>query len=286
MLVQLESGDLRATVSPLGAELRSLSLRGVEYLWPAEDPWKRTAPLLFPIVGRLNDDTLFHNDRHYTMAQHGFARDKSFQIEHVSHSTAALRLVSDQSTRLQYPFEFVLEVTYALRSEAFVGTYVIENSGTEVLPASFGVHPAFRWPLDPSADKTAYRLVFERQEGPTIRRLKGGLLKPELFPSPVRNAMLTLSESLFDDDAVVLLGVNSTEVRYTARQGPNVRLSWSGFPDLGVWSKNPGNFLCIEPWHGHADSVGFTDTFTRKPGLMLIQPGGRREFSLTIEPRN
>ena len=283
-MVELERGDLRAAISPLGAELRSLSLRGVEYLWPAQDPWKRTAPLLFPIVGRLNDDTLFHNDRRYTMAQHGFARDKTFQIEHVSQSTATFRLFSDQSTRLQYPFEFVLEVTYALSSEAFVGTCVIENPGTEVLPASFGVHPAFRWPLDASADKTAYHLHPQREEGRTIRRLKDGLLKPELFPSPVRNRALSLSESLFEDDAIILLGVNSTELKYRAAEGPSIGLAWSGFPDLGIWSKSPGNFLCIEPWHGHADPVGFTDEFIRKPGLMLIEPGGRREFTLRIEP--
>jgi galactose mutarotase-like enzyme len=285
MLVELECGHLRATVSPLGAELRSLSLRGVEYLWPAQDPWKRTAPLLFPIVGRLNDDTLFHNDRRYTMAQHGFARDKSFQIEHVSQSAATFRLLSDQSTRLQYPFEFVLEVTYALSSDAFVGAYVIDNPGTEVLPVSFGVHPAFRWPLKASSDKTAYSLRFEGEEGPTIRRLNSGLLKPELFPSPVRDRVLSLSESLFENDAVILLGVNSTELQYTAPEVPEVRLSWTGFPDLGVWSKSPGDFVCIEPWHGHADPVGFTDEFTHKPGLMLIEAGGTREFTLRIEPR-
>jgi len=24
------------------------------------------------------------------------------------------------------------------------------------------------------------------------------------------------------------------------------------FPDLKVWSKNPGSFVCIELWHGYA----------------------------------
>jgi galactose mutarotase-like enzyme len=283
MLIVLHAGGLRASISPIGAELRSLSLRGVEYLWPAHDPWKRTAPILFPIVGRLNDDTLFYNNRRYTMAQHGLARDKAFQVEQVSESAATFRLVSDQSTQLQYPFEFSFAATYALKPETLVATFVVENPGAEVLPASFGVHPAFRWPLDPSIEKAAYHLRFEREEGPVIRRLKNGLLQPEPFASPVRNGVLALSESLFEQDAIILLGLNSTEIRYAAAEGPSVRMSWTGFPDLGIWSKYPGDFLCIEPWHGHADPAGFTGEFIRKPGLMLIEPGGKREFSLRID---
>ena len=52
--VELERGDLRAAISPLGAELRSLSSRDVEYLWPAQDPWKRTAPLFVPYRGQAD----------------------------------------------------------------------------------------------------------------------------------------------------------------------------------------------------------------------------------------
>ena len=284
MLIELQEGDFAASISSHGAELRSLTLRGVEYFWPAQDPWKRTAPLLFPIVGRLNDDTLFHEGRRYTMAQHGFARDKTFQIENVTQSSATFRLVSDQSTRLQYPFEFVLKSKYELRPDGLTGRFTIANPGTEVLPASFGVHPAVRWPLDHSARKIAYRLQFQRDEGLDIRRLKDGLLKPQLFPSPIRNGVLNLFQSLFEDDAVILLRVNSREIRYTKANGPSLCLSWTGFPDLGIWSKAPGDFLCVEPWHGHADPVGFTGEFASKPGLMLIEPGGSREFSVRIEP--
>lgn len=97
MLIVLHAGSLRASISPVGAELRSLNLRGVEYLWPAHDPWRRTAPILFPIIGRLNDDALFYNNRRYTMAQHGLARDKAFHVEHMSETAATFRLLSDLS---------------------------------------------------------------------------------------------------------------------------------------------------------------------------------------------
>jgi galactose mutarotase-like enzyme len=118
MMLELANSDLNARVSALRAELRSLSLRAVEYLWPAQEPWKRTAPLLFPIIDRLRDDTLFHNGRLYTLTQHGSARDKSFQIEQVTQSTAT----SDQSTLEQYPFDSGLERdTHEDRSRAMSG---------------------------------------------------------------------------------------------------------------------------------------------------------------------
>jgi galactose mutarotase-like enzyme len=172
-----------------------------------------------------------------------------------------------------------------LRPDSLLATYSISNPGAETLPASFGLHPAFRWPLDPTADKKDYVIRFEKQEPPGIRRLKDGLLKPQVFASPIRNKVLSLSESLFEDDAVIVLGVNSSEVEYGGPSGSSIRLSWSGFTDFGVWYRAPGDFVCMEPWHGYADPDGFKGEFIRKPGLMLIEPGHRREFTLTIEPR-
>jgi galactose mutarotase-like enzyme len=42
---------------------------------------------------------------------------------------------------------------------------------------------------------------------------------------------------------------------------------------LGVWSKPGARFVCIEPWNGITDPQGFSDDFTRKPGVFIIAPG-------------
>jgi galactose mutarotase-like enzyme len=157
-------------------------------------------------VGRLRDDTLFYQGRLYTMAQHGFARDKSFQIEQVTETSATLRLRADQATREQYPSEFVLEAAYELQPNALGARFVVRNPGPELLPASFGVHPAFRWPLGPDGDKSSYTIRFDKDEAPGIRRLKNGLLQKKVHASPIRRTILPLSESLFQDDAIIILG--------------------------------------------------------------------------------
>jgi galactose mutarotase-like enzyme len=53
-------------------------------------------------------------------------------------------------------------------------------------------------------------------------------------------------------------------------------------PHLGVWTKPGSGFICIEPWQGHADPEGFEGELASKPGIVLIQPGGTRNFTMTI----
>ncbi|TWC06289.1 aldose 1-epimerase [Bradyrhizobium macuxiense] len=75
----LRGDGIAATILAQGAELSSLrNAEGTELLWQAGPQWPRHAPILFPIVGRLKNDTLRHNGETYPMTQHGFARDHRF----------------------------------------------------------------------------------------------------------------------------------------------------------------------------------------------------------------
>jgi galactose mutarotase-like enzyme len=71
----LRGDGVTATVLAQGAELCSLKTeQGLELLWQAGPEWRRHAPLLFPIVGKLKNDQLCHRGKRYPMIQHGFAR--------------------------------------------------------------------------------------------------------------------------------------------------------------------------------------------------------------------
>lgn len=57
--VSLSTQRLSATVKAEGAELTSLKdAQGRELLWQAGEAWPRHSPILFPIVGKVKDDTL------------------------------------------------------------------------------------------------------------------------------------------------------------------------------------------------------------------------------------
>ena len=111
----LSNGTLSATVKADGAELCSLrDAAGEEMLWQGGAVWPRHAPVLFPIVGRLKDDTLRHEGKSYHLTQHGFARDRRFAW--LTRNPTACRLVlhEDTETRAVYPFAFRLEIAFRL----------------------------------------------------------------------------------------------------------------------------------------------------------------------------
>jgi galactose mutarotase-like enzyme len=275
---------LSATVLAHGAELCSLkTAQGLELVWQAGAEWRRHAPLLFPIVGRLKNDQLHHGGKSYPMTQHGFARDSRFEWVERGGDFCRLTLTDNSATRSRYPFPFRFTVSYALREADLDVVFEIENPGNEILPGSVGGHPAFNWPLLPGTAKESYSLHFSNEEPAPIRRLKDGLLRAEPVASPITGQSLALSERLFDDDAIILDRLASHSVRYACDRGPSLEISWQEFRELGIWSKPGGApFLCIEPWCGFASPTEFDGEFSSKPGLMHIKPGENRTLSYRI----
>ncbi|MGJ4995639.1 aldose 1-epimerase family protein [Bradyrhizobium sp. HKCCYLS3077] len=284
----ISAGGIAATIKAGGAELCSLKTpEGLELLWQAGPAWPRHAPWLFPIVGRLKDDRLHHRGRSYPMTQHGFARDLRFIWLERSADACMLRLTDDETTRDRYPFAFSLTLTYRITADALEMQVDIANPGAEELPASFGAHPAFNWPLLPGEPKESYRLIFAEPEPAPIRRLTGGLLRVRPEPSPIEGRVLSLNEGLFEEDAIILDQLASRSVRLIGTKGPSLELSWANFRQLGIWSKPGGApFLCIEPWRGFASPMEFDGDFARKPGVMHIAPGAAEtlHFRVGIAP--
>lgn len=281
----LRLGGSEAVIAATGAELQALRLGGRDLIWTAGPLWPRHAPLLFPIVGGLKDDVLHHGGIAYAMPKHGFARDREFAWTHREAATCTLALRDDDATRACYPFPFRLTVTYTLEPSGLRMALELSNPGGQPLPASLGLHPAFRWPQAPEHPKASHRLVFEAPEPGPLRRLNArGLLTPTLHPTPIQDRLLPLQESLFTEDALIFLEPRSRSLRYEAEGGPSLDMSWEGFPQLGVWTKpEPGPaFLCIEPWDGHADPEGWQGEFTDKPGVFAVPPGASRHWSFHI----
>lgn len=282
---RLRTGKAEALIATKGAELQSLRLGGRDLLWEAGSLWPRHAPLLFPIVGRLKDDTLRHEGKTFPMPRHGFARDRDFALLEGTATTCTAELRDDEASRAVYPFPFVLRVAYTLNAASLRMDIALRNPGDAPLPASLGLHPAFRWPLAPDLPKAAHRLVFEADEPGPLRRLNAdGLLAPRALPTPIQNQVLPLHEDLFTEDALIFLEPRSRSIRFEAGGGPALTLCWEGFPHLGLWAKpNPGPaFLCIEPWEGYADPEGWDGDFADKPGSFLLSPGATRRWNLAL----
>lgn len=282
-IIQLDNGILRIAINSLGAELSSITdAHGNELLWQAGEVWKRHAPLLFPIVGKMPGDVLEHDGVEYPIGQHGFARDLEFEVHPIDEVSCAFVLRDSDATRTHFPFAFELRATFALDGDAIVETYEVTNRSIVAFSASLGGHPAFKWPLVDGVARDDHRLEFAFDEPASIRRLEDGLVKAEPLDTPVDGRMLALRDDLFVDDAIIFDKLLSRSVRYYAPGTPTITVTFDDFPLLGVWSKLPGDFVCIEPWFGMTAPVGFHGEYSTKPGQFELEPDASRSFTYSV----
>lgn len=288
--LSIASRSLRATINPLGAELWSLTDAQGRNLMTDADPayWTGHAPLLFPIVGRLRDDRYRIDGATYEMKQHGFARRLSFALVEQGESHALLRLEANEETRAQYPFAFRLDMAFELDEATLRMTATVTNRDERAMPFSFGYHPAFAWPLpyggdNSGGDRAAHRIVFEADEPGPIRRIAGeGLIGPEPMRTPVDGNVLAPTHAMFEADALIWDDLQSRSLLWGVPGEPRLRIDFPGMPMLGIWQKPGAHYLCIEPWAGIADPVGFDGDIRNKPGIMLLPPGESRAFHMNV----
>lgn len=285
--IRIATDALSAEISTLGAELRILRDEVGRDLLSDGPPefWSGRAPFLFPIVGAVNEEVIRLRGKTYPMAKHGFARKSEFAIVEQAADRTTFRLEASEATRVRYPFDFRLDITHSLQGTALRTEAVLTNPGGVPLPASFGFHPALRWPLPWGGAREDHRLVFAEAEPAPIRRIdtESGLVFPDPRPTPVEGDTLAPRDDLFVEDALIFDRLNSRALRYGVPGGRMIRVGFPDMPLLGVWTKPGAPFLCIEPWQGLADPVGYEGDFRAKPYVIELAPGAERRFVMTID---
>lgn len=281
------AGDrLSAEIALDGAELfRLQDEQARDLLWDGDPAfWTGRAPILFPVVGMTAGDTIRIDGRAYPMAKHGFARRRRFDPVEQSDTAVTLRLRADAETRAAYPFDFTLDLRFAVEGAALLCAATLHNDGERELPASFGYHPAFRWPLPWGGARSDHRIAFEHDEPQPIRRIgSDGLLHEATEPSPVAGRDLVLRDALFEDDALIFDPLHSREVRYGVPGGRQLAVSFPDMPLLGIWTKPGAPYICIEPWQGIADPAGYSGAFRDKPGVIAVAAGAARQWRMRID---
>ena len=284
--ISLQSRELNAAINPFGAQLSVLrDSGGRDLLWNGDaSVWAGRAPILFPLIGELAGGEFRVGSDTYKLPRHGFARNKPFQVVAATATEAEFRLSADDSTLKVYPFQFQLDVSFALSGATLAVKSAVRNLGSTPLTASVGYHPGFRWPLPYGQPRAAHFIEFERDEGPTIRRLDShGLLSPERHPTPLQGRRLVLDDSLFKDDVVIFENLRSRSVTYGADSGPRLQVDFPDATYLGIWTKpSAAPFVCIEPWRGIADAAGFTGDFKDKLGAFAVAPGAVQELNMHL----
>ena len=284
-MIEIASEMLDARINSLGAELSSLRDGAGRELMTDADPafWAGRAPLLFPIVGRLMGDKYRLDGKEYPLPQHGFARRQQFALVEQAANRAVFRLSDNDETRAVYPFAFTLDAAFTLTGATLATDVIVTNTGDRDMPASFGFHPAFAWPLPFGRPRADHRIVFEEPEPAALSAIAlGGWIAPENRPSPLDGRALKLTDQMFERDALVWDRLESQSLRYDGGEGSGLEIGFAGMPKLGIWTKPGARFVCIEPWHGIADPVGFDGEIWDKPGILRFAPGEARIFSMQV----
>lgn len=285
----ISNGKIEATFEDRGAELLSIrDAEGEEFVWQGDKKyWAYHAPHLFPVVGRLIDDTLHHEGRHFNMVRHGFARVSDFEVVSSTPDTVSFRLASSDDTLKAYPFRFEFFVTYRIEGVSLEVEYRVKNRDDGPIWFSVGGHPAFLAPRNAGEEFTDYYIEFSTRETLMSKRiLPSGFMARNLVSLGTKER-LDLSVSLFDDDALVLgnLSENTVWLKST-KSNKAIRFDFPGFPLLGIWTKTGGApFICLEPWFGHADYEDFFGDFSHKEDNVRLDKDSefKASFIVTIE---
>ncbi len=288
MITTLENAFIKVEVSEQGAELQRIFHKQyhIEYLWQGEASiWPRKAPVLFPIVGKVKNNTYTYNNNSYSLPQHGFARDQAFELVSSTGRSCTYRLKNTAETLRIFPFEFELDIIYSVEESTLTVAYRVHNpSGKNELFFSIGAHPGFRCPLVEGEIFEDYYLEFEKAEKLHRILLDGGLRGDETEAVTLINNKLPLSVDLFGPkDAIVVSGLNSERISLKSTKSKHgLHFNYEKYPWFGIWSK-PGPFVCLEPWMGVADDIHSSGDFTKKESIQKLKPQSEVQYSYSME---
>jgi len=284
-LAKLENDFFEICVSSHGAELHSVCSKKLnkELLWQADEKvWARHAPVLFPIVGKLKNDSYTFEGKSYSLPQHGFARDMEFQIISNKSDSIIYELNASDETLKKYPSFFSLQIEYKLENEKLYCNYKVKNTGDTEMYFSIGSHPGFICPLMEGEQLSDYSISFEKEETALRNLLDGGLFNGIQEDVIVNKKQIPLTKELFEKDAIVLKGLNSQALQLHSNKY-NLNFFWHNMPYFGIWAKK-GNeeFICLEPWAGLADSTNASGDIKEKEGIIALSPSNVFECGFGI----
>lgn len=290
MAVKLENEFLYVEIAEMGAEVTRIydKTEDNEILWEGNPVyWKRHSPVLFPNVGKTYKNRVLINGTQYPTSQHGFARDNVFTCIEAANEKASFMFRSSEETKEVYPFDFELHINYKLNRKELTVEWQVKNCGDETMYFTIGGHPAFRF-AKPEETKADYVLKVpgkEKLEYVLIDISCGCANIDEVHTLQLSEETYPLSDELFAKDALVVDNGQIEEAWLCHKDGtPYVGVRSAGFPNYGIWSVEGAPFVCLEPWMGRCDNVGFNAELSEKPNVNKVEAGEKfiKDYTIVV----
>ena len=274
VIYKIQNEMLIVEVDSCGAEWKSVTDKKTqkEYLWNKKiDAWQYCAPILFPVIGRLKNDSYQWDGEFYSMPKHGFCFDLPFEVHQQKKNKITFVLSETLETFAIYPFRFQLVISYTLKERSLVTSFIVTNQSEYEMYFSLGTHPSFccnQW------DK----LEFEYPETIPAYRMNDEYLldgrRDEIFNG---GNEIILDSKVFQDGALIFPNLRSKFVILKSAYGkPRIQMELCA-PYLGIWSIPGEDYICIEPWFGIDDFTTHNGKIEEKRGICTLKP--QEEFS-------
>ena len=285
MIIKISNEGLAVKIDTLGGQLNSIMKNGKEYLWQGDaNIWNGQAPLLFPIVGGLENNTINIRGKQCIMGNHGFLKEMELEVISQEDETLVLGATYTEDTLKCYPFKFKMEITYSVKEQVLDTSYIIYNLDDEEMVYNFGLHPAFHcnygeekfedFYLEFPEEKTLETCIFNENIRTQLDNKKVVVEDSKYLP---------LHHDLFHRTIIITdIDFDKVWIGYKEK-GRIIQLSYNGFDIFSLWQVVGAPYICLEPWDGMNGIVQNFERMEDSPLAKFLPVGGSKKYHMSID---
>ena len=170
----------------------------------------------------------------------------------------------------------ILGFRFKLTETGLSVTHKITNTDEKEMYYSFGAHPGFNCEIGDYLEFSDDTKLF------TERIDHESILIEETFPVEMDGNKVTLTPTIFNDDALILSDFKSKNIKIKSNNHNRVISFNFDSPFLGIWAKPNAPYVCLEPWWGVNDDYNKKADFSQKRGIMSLSPSESKEFTWEV----
>lgn len=277
----LENASVKAEFESFGAEMKSLVSKkdGGEYMWSGDPAyWGKTAPFLFPFIGKLVNEQFIYEGKKYKIEKHGFGQRVPYEAVEQDADHIRFRTKDTEETYARYPFHFEVDIEYVLLENGVRENWYVKNTGEKTMYFSVGGHAAFACPVGGGSRLGSYVKLYGAEEKSIIFSLRlddNGLVTDKLLTLDIQGGKFPITEDLFGNDALIFDGEGVTAAALCGPDGKEYVRVECDAPVWGIWSHpdNRAAYVCLEPWYGICDYVGYEGSIEERPHTNQVPSG-------------
>ena len=281
-MISIDNGILTAKFNEIGAELKSLTCNGKEYVWKGEkESWNKSCPILFPICSGLKNDTYTFKGVNYNLSKHGYVKELPFTVEENTNSSIVFLHKSNDLTKAKFPFDYELRIIYTLSEKTIKIDYCVKNKSNETMYFNIGSHEGYSTP----EGIENYEIVFPEKVTLNSSLLEDNLLSNETVRVLENGDTFSLNETYFDENTLIFKNINLKSMILKNKLNDRaIKIDCDGSPHLIIWHVLNAKFICLELWNGIPDTVGSSYDITEKESIipLLANAEYKTTHSITV----